>query len=56
MIQILITTVLILILKHNTIHILNICAAVYPFGNNPEILNINGKLSIHSLIKPYCGV
>ena len=42
MIQILITTILILIriLQHNTIHILNICAAVCPFGNNPEILNI----------------
>ena len=55
MIQILITTILILILQHNTMHILNIYVVVYPFENNPEILNTKGKLSIHGLIHTKYG-
>ena len=53
MIQSIITTILILILQDNTIHILNICAMVCPFDNNPKIMNTKGNLKIH---KPHPSI
>ena len=42
-----ITTIVILALQHNTIHILNMCSASCPFGNDPQILNIKGHLGVY---------
>ena len=47
MIQILITIVLILVLQHNTRHLLNMYDVVCPFKNNAEILKIKGNLSVY---------